>query len=294
MRSIPKAPFFLFIFFVRSVLADTAFQSLRIGVDARTSAMGMAGLAASGSGADFRNPACLVLNSGNHALFSWNRWIQGMKRGAFDISSAGNKQGLAFHIRYAEIGGIEHRIVPTPEPIGTFSWNEAAAGFSYGRKWNRFALGVSANALYEKIYIEDAWGVSMDIGALYQVPWRNLRIGAAFFNIGRTGKLKLQSMELPLTGKLGAALPFTLGGFDWLIAADAVFERDEPFHFHGGLEWGLVKSLYIRSGYQTGYDNRGVSFGTGVAWKGYRFDYGFMPFRSGLGDSHWLTFGIAW
>ena len=147
--------------------------------------------------------------------------------------------------------------------------------------------------LYEKIVVDDAWGWTVDLGAVFAVRQNGLRIAAAVLNIGKTEILRTERIELPFTVKIGAAMPVQFGGFDWTAVLDGVLERSEPFHLHGGIEWSLVQKLHIRAGYQTGYDNRNFTFGTGITWNRYRFDYGYMPFQSGLGDSHWLTFRMG-
>jgi len=296
LPSCPKYSRFLFFATIvcsRSVLPETGFQSLRMGADARSGAMGMTGAAMPG-GAGFRNPAGLMLSAGKEAGFSMHRWIQDVKSGMFGLSWSGKSQAVGMHLLYTEAGGIEHRIVPSPEPIGTFSWNECVLGLSYARKWKPLTFGITVKLLYEKIFMEDAWGAAADIGAVYAFGQNGLRVGAAVLNIGGTENLRTESVKIPLTGTIGAAMPFSRGGFDWTAVLDAVLERDEPFHLHGGIEWGVYRRLYVRTGYQTGYDNRNATFGTGVAWGSCRFDYGYMPFKSGLGDSHRLTFGVRW
>jgi len=273
--------------------ADTGFQSLRMGADARTGSMAMSGTAmAYGSAALFWNPAGLALRQGGSASFSWQQWFQDVQAGAVGFAWTGDRRGVGLHILYAGADGIEHRIVPSSEPIGTFSWNEFAAGVSYAERYGRLIWGATLKLLYQKLFVEDAWGAAVDLGVLYQIKENGLRIGAAVVNTGRMQELKEESSPLPSAAKVGAALPFVFFGLPWEAALDGVLEKGEPFHLQGGLECGLFRRLFLRSGYQTRFDNRGFAFGMGMAWNRSRLDYGFQPFRSGLGDSHRFTLSI--
>jgi hypothetical protein len=63
--------------------------------------------------------------------------------------------------------------------------------------------------------------------------------------------------------------------------------------YFGG-EYLIKEVLYLRAGYQTGYDNRGLSAGAGFVYKEFRIDYAFVPYQSDLGNSHRfsLTYSI--
>jgi hypothetical protein len=278
-----------------AALADTGFQALRLGFDARSGAMGMAGTAmAEGASALFWNPAGVMNRRGGDAIFSLNRWIQDVKNGSFGLSWTGKERGLGLHILYADAGGIENRVVPSAEPSGTFSWNAFTAGLSLAARRGAWSAGLTAKILYEKLFVEDSWGFAADVGLQYQIRENGLRLGAVLMNAGRMSRLKSESTDLPLTGALGLYWPFRTGGVEWTASVNGVLEKDEPFHVQGGIECGLYRVLYLRSGFQTGYDNRLFSYGAGVAWKQYRLDTSFMPFGAGLGDSQRLTFGIRW
>jgi hypothetical protein len=287
--------FLWIVLFAPAAHADTGFQALRLGFDARSGAMGMAGAAlAEGASALFWNPAGLMNRIGGDGVFSMNRWIFDVKSGSFGLAWTGRNRGLGLHVLYADAGGIESRVVPSAEPIGTFSWNAFDAGLSIAGKNGAWSAGLTAKILYEKLFIDDAWGFAVDVGLRFQVRENGLRLGAALVNAGRMSGLRSEASELPLAAALGAFWPFRIGGVVCAPSLNAVFEKREPVHLQGGIECGLVRVLYLRSGFQTGYDNRTFTYGAGVVWKQVRLDYGLMPFGSGLGDSQLLTFGIQW
>ena len=94
--------------------------------------------------------------------------------------------------------------------------------------------------------------------------------------------------------RLGFAFPLEMLGGCWTFVMDGVKEKDFPYHLHGGVEYGWRGSVFLRFGYQTGYETRDVTGGIGFTWSKYRLDYSYMPLGSGFGDSHRLTVGIGW
>jgi hypothetical protein len=281
--------------FTRALPADTGFKALSLGYDARAGAMGMAAAAlAEGAPALFWNPAGLMNRGGGDAIFSMNRWIFDVKSGSFAVAWTGKGRGFGLHIHYADAGGIENRVVPSPDPIGTFSWNAFDAGLSLAVRRGMWSAGLTAKVIYEKLFIEDAWGFAADMGVQLRLHENGLRFGAVLSNAGKMSNMKSEESELPLAAAVGAFYPFRIGKVECAPSLNAVIEKDEPFRLQGGIECGLFHVLSLRSGLMTGYDNRMLTAGAGVAWREYRLDYALMPFEDGLGDSQRLTFGITW
>jgi hypothetical protein len=61
---------------------------------------------------------------------------------------------------------------------------------------------------------------------------------------------------------------------------------------HLGGEFGLYESFKLRSGYQSGYDEKTLSFGMGIKFKKYAIDYAFLPYKSDLGDVHCISLDV--
>jgi hypothetical protein len=267
----------------------SGFPSLKLGADARHAAMGNAGTASGfDASAAFRNPAGLAGDSCTEAVFSLHRWMQGVKSGFLGIAFKGRKSGGAFHLLYTGVPDIEYRVSePSPEPAGRFSSTEMAAGASYARALTPvLSAGVSLKFYYERIFVEEALGFGGDIGLSYALSERGLRIGAAVQNIGKTGKLASETIKLPLAAKAGVAAPLAFGFGEGLLLLDCVKERDSKLHVHGGAEFAWRKLLFLRAGYQTGYETYGFSGGIGFSFLKARLDYSLMPMAKGLGDSH--------
>lgn len=270
------------------------FSTLMLGIGARGTGMGMAYTAlANDASGGFWNPSGLMMSNKGDFLFSVHRWIQGVQSGFLGLKWGSETDKFGIQLLYMEVGDIEHRIGPSPDPLSTFTAHEIIAGFSYALKiGNNVSLGWTFKVYYEKIYIEEALGFGGDMGFLWEIEEDGLRIGGVVQNIGKTNRLKTESIPLPLAGKLGLAYPFKLFNNRCILALDGVQEKDMPFHIHAGGEFNWQEKLSLRLGYQTGYETRGLTTGLGVVFKGYRLDYSYMPLLQGLGDSHRFSFGI--
>jgi hypothetical protein len=273
------------------MLWAASFTSLQTGTDARSAAMGFTGSAFSqGATALHWNPALLAESPSTEAALSLNRWIQGVQTGAFAFSHAGF--GLSLH--YSQVGDIAYRIVPSELPIGTFSSTDAVIGIAFARRLSsRFSAGVKLNGYYEKIYLDEATGIGCDAGVVWLSPVRNLHLAAVIQHLGFTGKLRKESLVLPLTLRGGAAYQTAGPGGFWTGTIELVQIKDSNLHLHAGLEW-TGYGLSLRAGYQSGYETRGFTAGLGFQRDRIGISYGYIPFQSSLGDAHILTVVFSW
>jgi hypothetical protein len=285
------------LIFLAAVRAQAAgFPSLKLAVDGRYAAMGNAGIASAlDASAGYRNPAGLAGDSCTEAIFTMHRWMQGVKSGFAGIAFKGMKSGAAFHLLYTGVPDIEYRTSePSPEPAGRFSSTEMSAGVSYGRRLTPvLSAGISLKLYFEKIFVEEALGFGGDIAVTASPFGNGIRIGAAVQNIGKTGKLASESIELPLAVKIGVAAPVTFPFGGGLVLVDCVKERDSRLHLHGGAEIAWRNTLFLRGGYQSGYEMHGISGGLGFSFQKARLDYSFMPMSRGLGDSHRFSLALV-
>ncbi len=286
--------FALFILLSYGRAQADGFSSFKMGPDARAGAMGYASVAfAQKSAACFWNPAGLASGEGAEFQFSMHRWVADVQSSFLSAAWGKGRSGFGAHLIFSSVGDIEYRDKPSPAPLFTFSAYDLIAGLSYARMLGpRMSLGASVKVMYEKIYIHEAMGVACDLGAVWSVWENGLRLGGTVQNLGTMGKLNEENIELPLTGRIGAAMPFRVWDLGCAAVLDLVKERGFPVHVHGGLEtvWSI---LYFRVGYQTGFATRSWTGGVGLSWKAWRIDYGYMPLGMGLGDSHRITVTMA-
>ena len=139
---------------------------LKIGVGARAEGMGGAYVAhADDATAIYWNPAGLVEVGSLRADLSHHEWFQDIRLeylGAV-LGRESSAYGLGFTFNTA--GEIERRVIASSQPLGTFSSHDMAVSLSYARKMGpRWNLGFSVKTLYEKIYLDAAWGWALDLG----------------------------------------------------------------------------------------------------------------------------------
>lgn len=126
----------------------------------------------------------------------------------------------------------------------------------------------------------------LDFHATRQLP---VALGAAMLNLGPdiTFVKARESSPLPRVLKLGAAATLYRAGNSALIGAfdftkPVVELRDEPI-FGGGLEyafaWGESGNIALRAGYYSERegDIQDPTFGMGIDWKGFRYDFVSFP-----------------
>jgi hypothetical protein len=188
------------------------------------------------------------------------------------------------------VTGIERRVFATEEPIGTFSAHDFMFLLNFSRKVSEnISFGLNAKFLHEKIYIESASGLAFDFGCRYLLHASGVFLAASLQNIGYTTEMVRQRVNLPETARLGASytLPLSLS---WHIAADVVKFLDEAIHVNIGTEVWPIPELAIRAGYQTGYEEKGLSAGFGLKMGWFSIDYAYVPFQRDLGESQRFSF----
>lgn len=270
---------------------------LKMGVGARAVGMGEAFVAAGGDATSlYWNPAGIVELSGGHVALMHNEWFQDVRFEYLGAVLGRDSHALGFSFAFNAVGEIERRIKASTDPLDTFSSHDMAIAMSYARKmspsWN---LGLSLKALYEKIYLDDAWGWALDMGFLYHPPVEGLTAGGSFLNLGPKMKLRSEKFKLPASYKLG--LNYSPGRFHFqggkvILATDVSKPTDNKLRIHWGGELQLLERFTLRSGYQLGYDEKGISAGLGVQQGRFGIDYAFVPYSSDLGETHRISLAI--
>ncbi|NIA28458.1 MAG: PorV/PorQ family protein [Actinobacteria bacterium] len=286
---------FLLLFSFSSSFAagNTGLAFLKIGAGARATAMGEAYTAAADDATSlFWNPAGSAWSGSRLAHFTHNEWIQGITNEVANISLPAFRGSFGIGLVLNSVGGIERRTFATDEPLDDISAHDFSILLNYSRMIGQnLSVGLNAKFIDEKIYIESARGFAVDLGVRYQLITPGLFLGAALQNLGSTTSLAEEKIALPTTARLGAAyvLPFKVLNGNWLFAADFVQIFKEQSHFNIGSEFSPFSLLRLRIGYQTGYEEKGLSAGFGLALNRFQFDYAYVPFSSDLGSSQRLS-----
>jgi len=285
------------VFILASVLPaqtiGTGLSFLKLGVGARSIAMGEAFSAVTNDhSASFYNPATLRSAERNEIMLMHKEWIAETSTEYLGATILGDDFHYGFSALSASVNDIEVRTNPGPA-IGTFNSQNFSLGFSAALSIDEnLAVGAGGKFLYEKIFVDEASGYAIDLGALYRAS-DNLSIGASVLNIGSMNKLRSESTKLPTTIRLGGSYGTPLNeNFSLLGAADAVKTLgDDNTRIHLGAEVLYNELLAVRGGYQIGYEAKAFSTGFGVYYGIVKFDYAFVPFTGTFSSTH--TFSLS-
>jgi hypothetical protein len=235
------------------------------------------------------NPAAIVGQSKGRVGFSHNSFIQ--DRNTNSLACIFPAKGLDFgiHARLASVGGIEVREAPTSEPDYIASADEfAVKAFSAFKIVPNFNAGVTVGWLMQKIDVDQTSLLAVGFGAVYYTRY-DLALHASASNLG--GKVKFVAQEDDPPSIYRAGVNFHKRQIS--LSADYVNIKSGDNHLHLGGEYLVAEQLFLRAGYQTGYDNRNFSAGAGFIYNNFRIDYAFVPYQSDLGNSHRFTLTYA-
>ncbi|MBN1559769.1 PorV/PorQ family protein [candidate division KSB1 bacterium] len=288
-----KKIFFLGVLLVATAVfaaGETGLAVLKVGVGARATAMGEAFTATANDATGlYWNPASSAWIHRRQVHFSHNSWIQGINHNVAALTLPSKIGSFGIGLLLNNIDGFERRMIASEEPTGTFSAHDFSFSLNYARQLRpSLSVGLNLKFINEKIYIEDASGYMIDLGARYLTPVNGLFIAGALQNLGFTTKMLHEKIRLPQTLRLGAAyeVPFSWLKDRVLLAADYVGIFNESSHVNVGIEVTPVDALALRTGYQTGFEDQGISSGFGLHVNWLDIDYAYLPFGRDLGDSH--------
>lgn len=251
--------------------------------------------AAMGETAPFHNPDPFSLEYNPAAVAGLKKGIVGLTHTESILNRVTNAFAAAFPVksvdcgvilRLSSIGDIEGRgDIPTSEPLYTFSAYDFALQASGAvRITSRFRAGMSAGWLMEKIDTYRGSSGAVGIGAAYQFD-HGVSAHASVANLGPKFTLISDEENLPTVYRIG-------GSMHWREATanlDYVNIKSGEGHLHAGGEYLIRQMLFLRAGYQTGYDNRSFTAGAGFVHKNIGIDYAFVPYSSNLGTVHRIS-----
>jgi len=227
------------------------------------------------------NPALIVGLDKGRIGFSHNEFIQDRNTNALAAIFPAVGADFGAHVRLSRLGDIEVRETPTSEPLYIAeSYDFSVKAFSAFELMPRLQMGLSAGWLMEKIDVDRAEVIVFGGGLAYYTDF-DLVFHASVSNIGGKVKFIEQEDDAPAIYRAGA-------GYRWrdlTVNADYVNIKSGDSHMQFGAEYLLEQKLFLRAGYDTGYDSRNFSAGAGFVYEGFRVDYAFVPYKSDLGNS---------
>ncbi len=276
---------------------------LKLGASARAVGMGEAFVSFSdGVTTPFWNPASISGVKGTQVSLTHSQWLQDVSAEHFSLAMKAGGSAFGLSLSLGKVPDMERREGPTAEPLALFDAHDVILSFSYARDLkNKCAAGITVKWIYEKIDVSSANGLGFDLGGICS-PFSgsarpvlgNLAFGAAVSNLGSKIKFEKEAYSLPTQYKAG--MSYFAEREHWLsdftMSLDVVKPRDDDTKIHLGGEGGLHQTLKLRLGYQIGYDEKDISFGMGVKFRNYSIDYAFVPYKSDLGDVHYVSLHV--
>jgi hypothetical protein len=297
-------------------VGTTSFQFLKVSPDARSTAMGQAGVSVTNSSqAVFSNPGCLIRIEDFDVSISYIDWLLDMSHTA--VAAAKSIRGVgtfALHAVISDVGEIEETSVEylfrdeatgiyNPGLTGnTFSPGTQVFGLSFSRYMtNKFAFGLTAKYAREDLGPKSASSFIFDGGVIYNTNFRSLELAASILNFGPEIEYIDESYPLPQILTIGIsfnifapgnAMFFHMDQNKLLLAFDMVEARDYGQQYQLGMEYDFNEILFLRGGYKINYDIQGLTLGFGLKFFNTRVDYSYNEFGEYFDSVHRFTVGF--
>ena len=255
---------------------------LNISQGARATAMGSAFVAiADDPSAIFWNPAGLARLNQNGIVFDHTEWIADLKynfgAAALNLGSFGTI-GVSFIT--SDYGEMNVTTIEEPQGTGeTFSVNDVAFSVAWAINLTEsFSIGFNPKVVYQSIWDMSDFAFAVDMGVLYNTPFKGITLGMAITNFGskmnltgNTGvvlhdpneqttgnngripaELQTDSWDLPLGFKVGVSYEaFKSEDHQLMFAVDASHPNNDYESLNIGGEYVFSGIFAVRGGYKS-------------------------------------------
>ncbi|WP_290540485.1 PorV/PorQ family protein [Alistipes sp.] len=294
----------ILLFFPIVVRSQSSALFVTIPSDARSLALGGAKAALPGdSFSALRNPAQLVFLDGRVGIgYGYMPWMASLQSGqnlhvATACLNLDRKQALAVSYRYLSHPESEW-IDDQGNVLGSLDPRDMAFDLSYARVIVRNFSG-SVTCRYLSSYPGSGHAmhsVVLDAGLLYRHACSGSVVLAAGMQVSNLGCWNSEKVSLPWELRVGGNMDFSPSGNHRItVTADLVSTKFQSLGGCVGLEYELFRALAFRGGYRWS-DLRYGSVGTGLQWRYFAFDLGYLlASRHSVMHKTWmLSARICW
>ena len=288
---------------IKKKVAQSGMGYLAISMGARESAMGDAGTAITkGIQGMWHNPSVIADIDRFAVSVQQVNWMVDTKLYGFAAAySLGNWGTVAMDLTYMDFGEImgTKRVDKSVnyrgfELTGDIGVEDYAIGFAYARRMSdKFTLGFKVKRLHESLgnaryvykrenegtdeqidsYKNKKWAMNdwgLDIGTVYDVGWKSLKVAMTMQNFSRDLKYWYEEFTTPMALRFGLAMDIAevflpnSEEFNFNLAVDAIHPNDYTERVHLGGELLYLNRFALRAGYKFNHDVENFTFGLGV------------------------------
>jgi len=176
-----------------------------------------------------------------------------------------------------------------------FDAGQMAFGFSWaGTISNAFSFGATVRWYHLGVWNEKSEGLCGDVGLLYELGWKDARVGVSVQNLGPENSYIDEKFSLPWVLRGGGSFELVKFGKQTLLAAgDMVVSADRRTTTSVGAEYSYMDTFFLRGGYKLNYDSYRYAVGAGSKFNTSRtskarIDYAYSDMHY-LGASHRIS-----
>lgn len=245
-------------------------QFLKIGPSARAAAMGNSFTAvADDASATYWNPAGLVEIPNTSLHVDHLEWPADIKLDYVSYAFQTNwvPGTLALTARGLTMDPQIERTIYLPGGTGReFDSGDMSFGLSYAQFFtDRFSTGVTVNMIHMGLAERSVNAVAVDFGLIYRIGIRGMRLGMVVQNMGGEIDFDSRPAKMPMLFKVGLSADLLEMDAHFLLGTvEFSHPSDNKERANMGLEYSFNRFLYLRGGYNAGYDANGATFGFGL------------------------------
>ncbi|MFA7055981.1 MAG: PorV/PorQ family protein [Candidatus Cloacimonadales bacterium] len=269
---------------------EYGFQILEINSSPSMSGMGDTGALATDDGLSFmNNPVAGLFNRSRIITVSQNFWLSDINIISGGYSLNKRKYHWGFGFQQLSYGKMEQR-TETGEIVGEFHPVDFIGTINYGyRLGATHYFGINTKMLYEKIHTASSIGFSADLGYAWATPLKDLKLYSAVKNLGSTGKMDKEKIDLPVNYEVGVLKELFLAHYDLAFDAKVHKSLDTDVAYNFGFQVKTFEILYLRGGYKINNDTNDLSFGIGIDYDSFNVDYAYLQMTNDFDNVHKIS-----